>query len=122
MFARLNPTAVLVAGVVLFAVTCGSLLGLYALAPDKPSIGPLFAGIPAGVAALVSLAVAGVQRGHGRQLKTISKNTNGVLTQRINEAVATSVATHVPVAVASALAVPAQRKPAGRRTSAKAKV
>lgn len=100
MFSKLNPTTVVVAGLAAFAICVAALLALYALSPAKPDVAPLFAGIPGGVAALVSIAVARVQRSHSTQLATIGRNTNGVLTERINDAVSTSV----PIAVATALA------------------
>jgi hypothetical protein len=100
MLSKLNPNAVLAAAVAVVVVVVGGLLGLYALAPAKPPVGPLFAAIPGGLAFLGVAFVGWVQRSHGSQLATIGKNTNGILTERINQAVATSV----PIAVATALA------------------
>ena len=100
MLAKLNPNAVMAAGVAVFVVAVGGLLGLYALAPAKPPVGPLFAAIPGGLSALGVFVVGWVQRRHSDQLATIGKNTNGVLTQRIRDEIQASV----PVAIATALA------------------
>lgn len=100
MLSKLNPNVAVVAVVVVLVAVIGGLLGLYALAPSKPPVTPLFAAIPGGLAFVVTILVASTQRQHGQQLVTIGKNTNGVLTQRITEAVQSAV----PVAVATAIA------------------
>ena len=115
MLAKANPNVVIGAALLAFLGVLGGLLGLYAVAPAKPNVAPLFAAIPGGLAFLTTLVVTRVQRSHSAQLATIGKNTNGVLTQRITD----SVNAAVPVAVATALAsanvvavVPKQPTPA----------
>jgi hypothetical protein len=100
--------ALLLAGVCALAIVVAGLLGLYALAPTRPDVGPLFAALPGGIAA-IGVAVVGWmnRRAHAQtsaSLGTIKHNTNGALTARINAAVSDAIAATVPPAVGDALA------------------
>lgn len=100
-------TGALVAAVCAFALLCASLLGLYALAPERPDITPLFSAIPGAIAACGVFAVGWMNRRHhasnGEKLDVITHQTNGVLDAKITRAVTAAVSATVPLAVASAL-------------------
>lgn len=96
-----------VAGV---GIVVGAICALYALTPDgtKPSITPLFSALVTGLAAAIP-AVGSWIATH-RQSSTLDQvqhNTNGALTQRINDALDAALARAGVTAT-----VPAQPSPA----------
>jgi hypothetical protein len=94
--------------VAVLVIVAGTLCALYALAPSsaKPDTGPLFAALPAALAALGTVVVGVAQRitaaEHGQKLDKISSQTNGVLDKRILDGASAAVAAAIP-AIASAV-------------------